>query len=141
MQTSSTSVIRAEPNVTPMIDVMLVLLVIFMIAIPAMLAGGSAEPPKGENLSARPESAGDQALTIDRRGEYYLNKRPIAADALPSALRAAFATRPDDHVLYLTAHKDLEYGLVQNALEVAADAGIRVVGMVSEKPPRAPNHR
>ena len=80
-------------------------------------------------------------VRIEPNGKYYLNKRPVAADALPAALRAAFATRPGDHVLYLTAHKDLEYGLVQNALEIAADAGIRAIAMVSETPSHSVTNR
>ena len=66
MPPTHASAVRAEPNVAPMIDVMLVLLVIFMIVVPAMAAGTPAVPPKGENLMAHPEEPGDRTLAIDR---------------------------------------------------------------------------
>jgi biopolymer transport protein ExbD len=136
MQPSSPAgAVRAEPNVAPMIDVMLVLLVIFMIVVPAMAAGTQAVPPRGENLEPRPVQEGDQVLAIDRQEHYYLNKQPINRDALPAALGAIFANRPADRVLYVTADRDLDYGVVRDAVATAAAAGVRVVGMVTEKAP------
>ena len=66
--------VKAEPNVTPMIDVMLVLLIIFMIVIPAINAGFNAQPPQGINLKPHPEEDQDQVLGIAADGQYYLNK-------------------------------------------------------------------
>ena len=126
--------VRAEPNVTPMIDVMLVLLVIFMIVLPAIVAGTPATPPVAENLQAHPEDTQDQTLAIGRDGQYYLNKVPVVARALPTALRVAAASRLDDHVLYVRADKELRFDVVQQALDFAGAAGFRVVGLVSEKP-------
>jgi len=126
--------IRAEPNVTPMIDVMLVLLVIFMLVLPSLVAGTAAVPPEAENLEAHPEEPRDQTLSIDRDGRYYINKRQIVAEALPTELRAAAASRPDDHELFVRADKELRFDVVQRALDVAGAAGFRVVGLVSEKP-------
>ena len=137
MQLSRSGTVRAEPNVTPMIDVMLVLLVIFMIIVPAMVAGTPAIPPQGDNLTARPEDPRDQTVAIDRQGQYYLNKRPIAAGALLAALGAVVAGRGEDRVLYVTAHKDLNYEVVHDVVSIAATAGIRLVGLVTERPPRS----
>src|SRR5690349_4275401 len=69
--------VKASPNVTPMIDVMLVLLIIFMLVIPAITAGFQAIPPNGVNLKPHPEEDQDQVLGIDVNGQYYLNKKPI----------------------------------------------------------------
>ena len=139
MSPTSPSAIRAEPNVAPMIDVMLVLLVIFMIVVPAMAAGAPAVPPQGENLRMHPEEPGDQTLAIDREGRYYLDKRPIAREKLPAALRTIFATPTSDRILYLTADANLDYETVRDAIGVASESGVRVVGMVTEKPPQ-PRH-
>ena len=133
MQSPATGQIRGEPNVTPMIDVMLVLLVIFMIVVPALLTGTQAIAPEGDNLTAHPEEAQDRVLAVDRNGRFYLNKRAISADSLGRALRSAIETKPDDRVLYVTADKNLAYGVVQNVLTMAGEAGFRVVGLVSEK--------
>jgi biopolymer transport protein ExbD len=138
MSPTSPSAVRAEPNVAPMIDVMLVLLVIFMIVVPAMAAGTPAVPPQGMNLKAHPEEAGDQTLAIDRAGRYYLNKRPISREELPAALHAIFAARAQDHILYLTADRNLEYETVRDAIDVASASRVRVVGMITEKPPHEP---
>jgi biopolymer transport protein ExbD len=70
--------VQATPNVTPMIDVMLVLLIIFMVVAPALLAGFNADPPKLVNIKDHPEDYhNDQVLGIDNDGKYYLNKKPI----------------------------------------------------------------
>jgi len=134
MQTMYAGRVRAEPNVTPMIDVMLVLLVIFMIVIPA-IASGPAEPPTAESVMPRPEEVGDRTLTIDLNGRYYLDKRFVPPDSLLSTLRAAVASGKDDYVLFVRADKNLRFDLVHDVFSVAGAAGIRVVGLVSEKPP------
>ena len=78
--------VKADPNVTPMIDVMLVLLVIFMIVIPQINAGFKAVPPEEANLRPHPEEDGDQVLGMtDSEGRYYLNKKPVRnEDVKPS---------------------------------------------------------
>src|ERR671914_657039 len=88
--TSTKSAVQSEPNVTPMIDVMLVLLIIFMVVTPALLAGFNATPPQGVNLKDHPEIEGDQVLGIDADGVYYLNKRPVRKEDLPQMLKQIF---------------------------------------------------
>ncbi len=127
--------VKAEPNVTPMIDVMLVLLIIFMIVIPTIEAGFTAQPPQGINLKPQQEEDQDQVLGIDANGNYYLNKAPIRAEALLGALRAIYDVRTIDKILYVKAHKELEYGVVQDAMAIAAEAGVRKTGMISEQVP------
>src|SRR6202023_2746855 len=87
MSTTAGGGIKAEPNVTPMIDVMLVLLISFMIVVPALNAGFNALPPQGANLKAHPGDPGDQMLGIDAAGHYFLNKKPIRNDDLPTLLK------------------------------------------------------
>ena len=127
--------VKAEPNVTPMIDVMLVLLIIFMIVIPTITSGFNAQPPQGINLKPQPEADDDQVLGIDALGNYYLNKKPIRKEALMDQLRAIYDARTVDKILYVKAHKDLEYGVVQDAMALAAEAGVRKTGMISEQVP------
>jgi biopolymer transport protein TolR len=133
--TSTKSAVQSEPNVTPMIDVMLVLLIIFMVVTPALLAGFNAVPPQGVNLKDHPEDEGDQVLGIDAAGIYYLNKRPIQKDDLPERLKTIYEARTEDKILYVKAHKDIEYSKVIDALDVATKNGVRVVGMISEQRP------
>ena len=129
----SGAAIKAEPNVTPMIDVMLVLLIIFMIVAPSLLTGFPVTPPRATNLRAHPEDPGDRIIGVDRDGFYYLNKRPISREALPNALRALVAARDDDGVVYLKADRNLSYARVLDVLDVARSSGARVVGMIAEQ--------
>jgi biopolymer transport protein ExbD len=127
--------VKAEPNVTPMIDVMLVLLIIFMIVIPTISAGFNAQPPQGINLKPRPEENEDQVLGIDAAGQYYLNKKPIKNESLGAQLKAIYDVRTIDKILYVKADKNLDYVKVIDALDIAAVAGVRMTGLITDQRP------
>ena len=135
MSTGSSGNIKAEPNVTPMIDVMLVLLIIFMLVVPAISAGFQAIPPQGQNLKPHPEEDRDQVLGIDANGQYFLNKAPIPNAELGQRLNAIYENRTEDKLLYVKAHKDLEYGKVLDALDIAARNKVAVTGMITDQQP------
>src|SRR5687767_10407544 len=132
---SGSGEIKAEPNVTPMIDVMLVLLIIFMLVVPAISAGFQAVPPQGTNLKPHPEEERDQVLGIDADGQYFLNKSQIPNAELPQRLKAIYENREEDKLLYVKAHKDLEYGKVLDALGIAAHNHVAVTGMITDQKP------
>jgi biopolymer transport protein ExbD len=121
-----------EPNVVPMADVMLVLLIIFMIVTPTILQGFQANLPVGDNLLSRPEDESRVVVGIDVEGNYYFNKRPIARENMLNAMTSAFAERPEDKVLYLKAHSGLPYADILAMMELGRDAGARVLAAVSE---------
>ena len=129
--------VKAEPNVTPMIDVMLVLLIIFMIVIPTITSGFQAEPPAGQNLKPRPPEDGEQILGIDANGQYYLNRKAIPNASLGSEIAKIYNVRTEDKVLYIKADKNLEYSKVRDALDIAAQNGVRVSAMISDQRPGA----
>lgn len=133
---------RAEINVTPMIDVMLVLLIIFMIVIPVI--DSPVVLPLSDHSDARPEQPGEITLTIDQSGGYFLSAtggallsasapRAIAPNALHHQLEELFAHRTQDRILYLKADSRLAFGRVQDAIEVARRSGVRVVAAVTEQ--------
>ena len=126
------SAVKADINVTPMIDVMLVLLIIFMIVTPLIAAGFKATLPKGKNLDPRPEGENEVVLGIDQTGRYFLNQRPIGNGALEDQLRSIFAARTEDKILYFKADNQLKYAKVQEALETARRAGVRVMAAITE---------
>jgi len=131
---SSGSGVESRPNVVPMIDVMLVLLIIFMVVAPALMAGFNATPPEGVNLKDHPEDENtDQVLGIDRDGQYYLNKRQIKNEELPTMLKTIFDARTEDKIMYLKADKTLDYGKVIDAMDIAMKNGVRMVGMISDQ--------
>jgi biopolymer transport protein TolR len=135
MSVSTGGGVKAEPNVVPMIDVMLVLLIIFMVVTPAIAAGFTAEPPSGINLKSHPEADEDQVLGIDKFGNYFLNKEQIANEALPSRLQAIYSVRTIDQILYVKAHKELEYGKILEAMDIASKNGVRMVGAITDQVP------
>ena len=128
--------VKAEPNVTPMIDVMLVLLIIFMITIPQINAGFRAVPPEGQNLKAHPEEDGEQVLGIDDQGRYYLNKVPVRNEDLEALVGKIFQQEGrDEYIMYVKAHRDLQYVKVVDALDLIARSGVRVAALITEQAP------
>jgi len=135
MSTSGGNAVRADPNVTPMIDVMLVLLIIFMVIIPTLVSGVNAQPPAGQNLAPHPQQDQDQLLGIDNQGQYYLNRSAIPNGSLQTALTNIYSKRTEDKILYVKADKNLDYGKILDALDVAAKAGVRMTAMVTDQAP------
>ena len=135
MSVSTGGGVKSEPNVVPMIDVMLVLLIIFMVVTPAIAAGFTATPPTGVNLKSHPEADQDQVLGIDKYGRYYLNKQPIENEQLPELLSSIFSVRTVDQILYVKADRDLEYGAILEAMDIASKNGVRVVGAITDQQP------
>ena len=124
--------VKADINVTPMIDVMLVLLIIFMIVTPLIAAGFKATLPKGKNLDPRPEGENEVTLGIDQAGRYFLNGRPLPNGTLEDQLRSIYAARTEDKILYFKADNQLKYAKVQEAVETARRSGVRVMAAITE---------
>ena len=135
MSTGGGNGVKAEPNVTPMIDVMLVLLIIFMITIPQINAGFKAVPPEGQNLKPHPEVDGDQVLGIDSEGRYYLNKKPVRNEDLETLVKQIYDVRTEDKIMYVKAHKELQYLKVVDALDRLARSGVAVAALITEQMP------
>ena len=127
--------VASTPNVTPMVDVMLVLLIIFMVVAPALMAGFTADPPQAQNIKDHPEDEkNDQVLGIDKSGNYYLNKKQIRAEDVPIALAHIYKDTPrDDYIMYLKADKNLDYSKVIDAMDIAMKNGVRMVGLVGDQ--------
>jgi biopolymer transport protein ExbD len=127
------SSVKGEPNVVPMIDIMLVLLIIFMIVTPLIAAGFKATLPKGKNLDARPEGDNEIILGIDASGNYFLNgKGPVDPVVLEEQLTAMYAARTEDKILYFKADTDLKFQRIQDAVELARRSGARMMAAITE---------
>jgi biopolymer transport protein TolR len=133
----SKGAVASTPNVTPMVDVMLVLLIIFMVVAPALMAGFNADPPQAQNIKDHPEDdKTDQVLGIDKDGNYYLNKKPIDKDKVAAALKSIYVDQArDDKVMYFKADKNLDYEKILDAMDIAMHNGVTVVGMISDQKP------
>jgi biopolymer transport protein ExbD len=136
MSVQGTTSVKSQPNVVPMIDIMLVLLIIFMIVTPALASGFQATPPEGINLKSHPEDEElDQVLGIDMGGNYYYNKKAVRDEDLPGVIKNVYDTRQVDKILYLKADKSLEYEKVIDAMDIAASNGVRVLAAIADQTP------
>ena len=129
--------VKSEPNVIPMIDIMLVLLIIFMIVTPVITAGFQAKMPQGKNLEAAAEESGDVVLGVDRDGKFYLDPgtgtiSPVDAELLENTLEQIYSGRTEK-VMYFRADAGLEYGAIEDVLLIARRAGVRVLAAVTEE--------
>lgn len=127
----------AEPNVTPMIDVLLVLLIVFMLVLPLNQHLLSIQLPVE---SAAPGQVDQQTIVLrvtpgEREGakpRYVLNQMPVARDALTSELKRVFAGRPDK-VLFVAGSPAVLYQDVISAMDAARAAGVDVIAMAPKR--------
>jgi biopolymer transport protein ExbD len=141
--TNARAAVAADINVTPMIDVMLVLLIIFMIVTPAITAGFQAAVPRADYPHAKEEEEGEIRLGIDVAGKYYIDitgadgkytgMRLVPDNELEGQLRTLYSARSTDKILFLKADENLEFARIQEAIEIARKAGVRVVGTITEQ--------
>lgn len=119
----------AQINVTPLVDVMLVLLVIFMVTAPIIQQGVQVNLPQAK-AGAIPGTEELLVVTINKNGKVYLNDNPLTLSELGDKLRAIRKLQADKQV-YLRADQDVRYGLVMKAVAEIKQAGIERLGMVT----------
>jgi len=120
----------AEINVTPFVDVMLVLLVIFMATAPLMQQGMNVNLPETTTQPLRVKDA-PLILSVDEKGRYFLGKKEVEADELQTRLEAVFDARGSKEI-FLRADRDAPYGVVVKAMAAARRAGSTQLGIVTE---------
>ena len=122
----------SQINVTPLVDVMLVLLVIFMVTAPMIQQGVEVSVPRVK-ASALPGKEEQFVVSITRNEEVYLNDTRLGLDQLTEKLQAIAAVRPDRQV-FVRADEQVPYGTVIKTMAAIKAAGIENVGMVTEMP-------
>jgi len=122
----------SQINVTPLVDVMLVLLVIFMVTAPMIQQGVEVSVPRVK-ASALPGKEEQFVVSITRNQEVYLNDSRLGLDQLTEKLQAIAVVRPDREV-FVRADEEVPYGAVIKTMAAIKAAGIENVGMVTEMP-------
>ncbi len=118
----------AEINVTPLVDVMLVLLIISMLASPMLQKGIPLELPKTKTAADIEQSK--TVVSVDRQARIRINDRPVASELLEERMRSFSAARPDETV-FLRADRLLPYGEVLRVMDRIREAGVRKVALVT----------
>lgn len=120
----------SQINVTPLVDVMLVLLVIFMVTAPMMQQGVQVNLPKAETKALNPQED-TVVVSVEKSGKVFINNTEVPAGELKSKISAMFASRAKKEV-FLKADRDVPYGEVIKTMAEIKGAGIERLGMVTE---------
>ncbi|MES2879728.1 MAG: biopolymer transporter ExbD [Pseudomonadota bacterium] len=119
-----------EINMTPLVDVMLVLLIIFIITVPVMKHAVNIDLPRASNVAqdSKPETI---RLSVDASGAYYWNEAPVADTDLALQLKAAALKQPQPE-LHIRGDKAVRYERVAQLMAAAQQAGVRKIGFITE---------
>lgn len=127
---NSNRAVMSEINVTPLVDVMLVLLVIFMVTAPMMQQGVQVNLPKADTKAMTPAEE-SVVVSVDKSGKVFIDKDEVPAGDLRARLSAMFVTRAKKEV-FLKADAGVPYGEVVRTMADIKGAGIERLGMVTE---------
>ncbi|MBV8779639.1 MAG: protein TolR [Alphaproteobacteria bacterium] len=122
----------SEINVTPLVDVMLVLLVVFMVTAPLLTVGVPVDLPQ---TAAPPinEPKEPTVVTVNKDGQIFIQEGVVPIDGLVAKLQAITGSNPDA-VLYVRGDKDINYGKVLEVMSLISNAGFHKVSLVAEAP-------
>jgi biopolymer transport protein ExbD len=124
--------VKADINVTPLVDVMLVLLIIMMLIAPMLQQGVSVRLPKADNTVDKPESQGQTVVAIAANKALYLNAKPIQESELVRKITEVLESKTEKIVL-IKADEEVEYGAVMAAMDQLRQAGIEDIGLITER--------
>ncbi len=124
--------VMSEINMTPLVDVMLVLLVIFIITLPVIQHAVKVDLPSASSVRSSPPPDNLQ-LSVDAQGQYFLGKQAISADALQLRLKEEASKDPQPQ-LFIRGDKRVPYEFVAQAMSTAQRAGMHRIGFVTSQP-------
>jgi biopolymer transport protein TolR len=129
------SAVSADINVTPMADIMLVLLIIFMITTPLLQSGITVNLPKAKNPLDAPEADSKEAVVVavNRDGRLYLAKKQVGEDELYSYLAQKFSGGEINRTIFLKGDQALQYGRIVEIVNGCRKAGVERIGLMAEK--------
>ena len=125
---------KSEPNVVPLCDILLVLLIIFMVITPMVQKGANVKLPETMNYQEQPEPGKMTEVTLKQDGTIYLDNKLIEESDLVGKIEAILEDSPDaESKILLKADVNIEYGRVVDIMNLIKNAQIEVVGLVTEQ--------
>jgi biopolymer transport protein TolR len=124
--------LKADINVTPLVDVMLVLLIIMMLIAPMLPQGVAVQMPEAANTGEKPDTQNQTVVAIDSRGAFYVNSLPVQPDNLiPQVQRVLEAKK--EKIVYLKGDKDANYSAIMEVMDAFRKAQIENIALITEK--------
>ena len=124
--------VKSDINVTPLVDVMLVLLIIMMLVAPLLQQGISVKLPYANNTTDKPETQGQTVVAIGVRKDVYVNAKAVKADELAARINEILENQREKIVL-IKADEAVDYGAVMGAMDELRKAGIEDIGLITER--------
>ena len=124
--------VKSDINVTPLVDVMLVLLIIMMLVAPLLQQGVAVKLPIAANTVDKPETQGQTVIAIGKNKELYINAKPVREGELATRVNEIIENQKEKIVL-IKADEEVEYGAVMAAMDQLRQAGIEDIGLVTER--------
>jgi biopolymer transport protein TolR len=128
--------VKSDINVTPLVDVMLVLLIIMMLVAPMLQQGVTVQLPKATNTTDKPEQTGQTVLAISKDKSFYLNAKPVPEADLARRVNELLENKTEK-IVVIKADEEVEYGAVMLAMDQLRQAGIEDIGLITD-PKRVP---
>lgn len=130
--------LKADINVTPLVDVMLVLLIIMMLIAPMLQQGVPVQLPKADNTTEKPETQDQTVLHIDSQGRFYVNTIEVNRSDVVSRIQQALEDKTEK-IVYIKGDANASYGAVMKIMDDLREVQIENVGLITDpKTPRAP---
>jgi biopolymer transport protein TolR len=124
--------VKSDINVTPLVDVMLVLLIIMMLVAPMLQQGVAVRLPTATNTTDKPETQEQTVLAISKDKSYFLNAKPVTEGEMATRLNEILESKKEKIVL-IKADEEVEYSAVMTAMDQLRNAGIEDIGLITER--------
>ena len=134
MNLGSKGALKADINVTPLVDVMLVLLIIMMLIAPLLHEGIPLKLPEANNSGEKPDTQSQTVVAIDRHSQFYVNLIPVTAEDLAPRVQRALEDKTEK-LVYVKGDKDAKYSAVMHAMDSLRQAQIENIALITEHKP------
>jgi biopolymer transport protein TolR len=126
--------VKSDINVTPLVDVMLVLLIIMMLVAPLLQQGVQLTLPTAVHTTDKPDTSDQTVVFVDANSRLYVNTIEVPEDQVVAKLQAVFEDKGGEKVVYLKGDVDAPYGAIMKMMDALRKAQIDTVGLITEKP-------